>query len=57
MAKLLVTIYISASHIAYSSTRMESLYMLIGEPAGIAAALALRTYRSVHDVDRDALTA
>jgi hypothetical protein len=53
---LLVPLCMSASHIAYSSIRMESTYMVMGESAGVAAALALKSKRAVQDIDRKELT-
>lgn len=53
---LLVPLCMSASHIAYSSIRMEATYMVMGESAGIAAALAIRKNKAVQDIDRDVLT-
>ena len=53
---LLVPWCMSASHIAYSSIRMEATYMVMGESAGIAAALALKSNKAVQDIDRDELT-
>jgi hypothetical protein len=47
----------SASHVAYSSIRMEATYMVMGESAGIAAALALKNGQAVQDVDPEELTA
>lgn len=38
---LLVPICVSASHIAYSSIRMEPVFMILGESAAVAACLAL----------------
>ena len=54
-SNLLVTATISASTIAYASFRMEANYMITGESAGVAAALAIKSNRSVHQVDVAAL--
>lgn len=53
---LLVPLCMSASHVAYSSIRMEATYMIMGESAGIAAAQAIKENKAVQDIDRDALT-
>lgn len=52
---LLVTMMMSATHVAYSSIRMEATYMVMGESAGIAAALAIKTDKAVQDIDRNEL--
>jgi hypothetical protein len=50
-SNLLVPVCISASTIAYGSFRMEPNYMIAGESAGVAAALAVKTKRLVHQID------
>ncbi|UCD37059.1 MAG: FAD-dependent oxidoreductase [Fidelibacterota bacterium] len=47
---LLVPTCLSASHIAYSSIRMEPVFMILGESAGIAAAIAVRDSITVQQV-------
>jgi hypothetical protein len=48
---LLVTAAFSATHVAYSSVRMEPQYMILGHAAGVAAKLAIAAGKSVQDID------
>lgn len=52
---LLVGSTFSASHVAYSSMRMEPQYMIIGQAIGIAASLAIEAGVGVQDIDIPAL--
>jgi hypothetical protein len=52
---LLVPVALSASHVAYSSVRMEPTWMMLGEAAGAAAAQAARRGIAVHDIDLEVL--
>jgi hypothetical protein len=54
---LLVPVCLSCSHIAYGSIRMEPVFMILGQSAGTAAALALNDDVSVQRVNREKLTA
>jgi hypothetical protein len=47
---LLVPVCLSSSHIAYGSIRMEPVFMILGESAALAAALALDGGRPLQDV-------
>jgi hypothetical protein len=53
---LLVTAAFSASHVAYSSIRMEPQYMIIGQAAGVAAKLAISGGKAVQEIDTAQLT-
>jgi hypothetical protein len=48
---LLVPVCVSASHVAFSSVRMEPQYEMLGHAAGLAATRALATGRAVQRVD------
>jgi hypothetical protein len=52
---LLVPVCFSASHVAYSSLRMEPQYMILGHAAGVAASLALKSQKPVQEISVAAL--
>ncbi len=54
---LFVPVCVSASHVSYSTIRMEPQYMIMGHATGVAAALALRDQVAVQDVNVKALQA
>jgi len=47
---LLVPVCLSATHIAFGSIRMEPVFMVLGQSAGMAAVLAMDANGSVQDV-------
>jgi hypothetical protein len=51
VSNLLVPVCLSASHIAYGSIRMEPVFMVLGQSAGTAAAMAIDTGAAVQDLD------
>ena len=50
-SNLLVPVALSATHVAYSSVRVEPTWMAIGQSAGIAAALAAKEGVTVQSLD------
>ena len=53
---LLVPVAFSASHVAYSSMRMEPQYMIMGQAAGVAAKMAIDAGVAVQEIDSKLLT-
>jgi hypothetical protein len=54
---LLVPVCVSSSHIAFGSIRMEPVFMILGQSAATAAALAIDGRLAVQDVPYEALRA
>jgi FAD dependent oxidoreductase len=54
-ANLLVPVSLSSSHVAFGSIRMEPVFMILGQSAGTAAALAIDGKQAVQDVPHDKL--
>jgi len=52
---LLVVCAVSATHVAYSTLRMEPVFMMIGHAAGLAADMALAANLPVQEIDTTAL--
>jgi lysophospholipase L1-like esterase len=52
---LLVPVCVSSSHIAFGSIRMEPVFMILGQSAATAAAMAIDQQISVQDVPYDGL--
>ncbi|MGM0620109.1 MAG: FAD-dependent oxidoreductase [Bacteroidota bacterium] len=54
-SNLLVPICVSATHIAFGSIRMEPVFMILGQSAATAAALAIESGNDVHSLDYNRL--
>lgn len=48
---VIVPVCLSATYVAYASARMEPVFSVLGESAGVAAALCARQGETVQDVD------
>jgi hypothetical protein len=49
-SNLLVPVAVSSSHIAFGSIRMEPVFMILGQSAGIIATLAIESGRNIHEL-------
>ena len=54
---LLAPVALSASHVGFCAVRLEPTWTVLGESAGVAAAMALRAGAAVQDLDVRALQA
>jgi hypothetical protein len=50
-SNLLVPVCLSASHIAFGSIRMEPVFMVLGQSAGVAAAMAVENNLELQNID------
>jgi FAD dependent oxidoreductase len=50
-SNLLVPVAVSSSHIAFGSIRMEPVFMILGQSAGIMAKLALDKKKDLHELE------
>lgn len=53
---LLVTVAFSATHVAYSTLRMEPQFMIVGHAAGVAAKMAISEDIPLQDIDSGELS-
>jgi hypothetical protein len=54
---LLVPVCASASHVAYGALRLEPVYMIMGQAAGVACKTAIDRNQDVQRIDTSELTA
>jgi hypothetical protein len=52
---LLVPVAVSSSHIAFGSIRMEPVFMILGQSAGIIAHMAIASNTGIHDLNYEDL--
>lgn len=51
VTNLLVPVCVSSTHIAFGSIRMEPVFMVLGQSAGVAASMAIDAKSSVQEID------
>lgn len=51
VTNLLVPVCVSSTHIAFGSIRMEPVFMVLGQSAGVAASMAIDSKSSVQEID------
>ena len=56
-SNLLVPVCLSSSHVAYSTIRMEPVYMMLGHACGLAAAMSLNQGIDLHSLPPEKLKA
>ena len=56
-SNLVVPVCLSSSHIAFGSIRMEPVFMVLGQSAGVIASLAIEKNISVQNLNYDKLNA
>jgi hypothetical protein len=54
---LLVPVALSATHVAFSAIRMDPTWTVLGQAAGVAAGISVKTGTSVRNLDVDAIQA
>jgi hypothetical protein len=54
---LLVPVAVSSTHIAFGSIRMEPVFMILGQSAGVLAALAIENNQTIHEISYEIIKA
>jgi len=54
-SNLLVPLCLSSSHVAYGSIRMEPVFMILGQSAGMAASMSIDANSAVQDIEYPSL--
>jgi hypothetical protein len=56
-SNLIVPVAVSSSHIAFGSIRMEPVFMILGQSAGTLASMAVKSRKTIYDIDYEELKA